>query len=365
MREESAESRRKLRSGFTTGACATATSLAAARLLLNDVNSEFACIQLPKGQIVEFKLERCERLNSNRAISSTIKDAGDDPDVTHLATIFAEVELSPDAGVRFHAAEGVGTVTRAGLSIAVGEAAINPVPRQMMREHLSRLADESGYGGGFEVHVGIVNGEKIALKTMNARLGIVGGLSILGTTGIVRPFSCSAYIASITQGMDVAHANGVDHIAASTGSTSEAYIRQKLGLSDMALVEMGDFVGAVLKHLKKAPIAKLTICGGFGKISKLAAGNSSLHSHDSSIDFEFLAGLGENLGASSGLVSRIKQSNTSLEALKLCEAENIPLANQISRLARESALSMARSNVEIDVYCVDKKGSCVGHSDPA
>jgi len=177
MREESPESRRKLRSGFTTGACATATSLAAANLLLNDLGSEAVSIQLPKGQLVEFKLERCERLNSNRAISSTIKDAGDDPDVTHLATIFAEVELRPEAGVRFHAAEGVGTVTRTGLSIAIGEAAINPVPRQMMREHLSRLADECGYSGGFEVHVGIVNGEKIALKTMNARLGITGGLS--------------------------------------------------------------------------------------------------------------------------------------------------------------------------------------------
>ncbi len=365
MREESPESRRKLRSGFTTGACATATSLAAARLLLNDVSSGCASIQLPRGQIVEFKLERCERLNSHRAISSTIKDAGDDPDVTHLATIFAEVELTPEAGIRFHAAEGVGTVTRAGLSIAVGEAAINPVPRQMMREHLSNLADECGYGGGFEVHVGIVNGEKIALKTMNARLGIIGGLSILGTTGIVRPFSCSAYIASITQGMDVAHANGIDHIAASTGSTSEAYIRRKLGLSDMALVEMGDFVGAVLKHLKKAPIAKLTICGGFGKISKLAAGNSSLHSHDSSIDFEFLAGLASDLGGSSELAKLIKNSNTSVEALKFCQADSIPLASQICRLARESALSKAQTNVEIDVYCVDRKGSCVGRSDSA
>ncbi|MFA9420312.1 MAG: cobalt-precorrin-5B (C(1))-methyltransferase [Gammaproteobacteria bacterium] len=365
MREESPESRRKLRSGFTTGACATAVSLAAANLLLNDLGSGSVSIQLPKGQVVEFKLERCERLNSNRAISSTIKDAGDDPDVTHLATIFAEVELRPEAGVRFHAAEGVGTVTRTGLSIAVGDAAINPVPRQMMREHLSRLADECGYSGGFEVHVGIVNGENIALKTMNARLGIIGGLSILGTTGIVRPFSCSAYIASITQGMDVAHANGLDHIAASTGSTSEAYIQQKLGLADMALVEMGDFVGAVLKHLKKAPIAKLTICGGFGKISKLAAGNSSLHSHDSSIDFEFLAGLGADLGASSELVNRIKQSNTSIEALKFCETDKIPLADQICRLARDSALSKAQTNVEIDVYCVDKTGRCVGHSDPA
>jgi cobalt-precorrin-5B (C1)-methyltransferase len=365
MREESPESKRKLRSGFTTGACATATSLAAARLLLNDISSDCASIQLPRGQIVEFTLERCERLESNRAISSTIKDAGDDPDVTHKATIFAEVGLSPVQGVRFHAAAGVGRVTRAGLSVAVGEAAINPVPRQMMTEHLAQLAEESGYNGGFEVHIGVVDGDRLALKTMNGRLGIVGGLSILGTTGIVRPFSCAAYIASIHQGMDVAHANGIDHIAASTGSTSEAYIQQKLGLNEMALVEMGDFVGAVLKHLKKSPLPRLTICGGFGKISKLAAGNSSLHSHDSSIDFEFLARLAVGLGADRALLNRIKQSNTSLEALKFCQAEAIPLANKICQLARDSALSIAKSDVEIDVYCVDKKGNCVGYSAPA
>ena len=364
MREETPESRRKLRSGFTTGACATATSLAAARLLLNNISRDCASIQLPRGKIVEFKLEQCQRLGSSRAISSTIKDAGDDPDVTHRATIFAEVELSSAQGVRFHAGEGVGKVTRDGLSIAVGEAAINPVPRQMMTEHLTQLADESGYNGGFEVYIGVIDGEKIALKTMNGRLGIVGGLSILGTTGIVRPFSCAAYIASIHQGIDVAHANGINHIAASTGSTSESYIQQKLGLDDMALIEMGDFIGAVLKHLKQSPIPKLTICGGFGKISKLAAGNSSLHSHDSSIDFEFLAGLAAELGSDRVLINRIKQSNTSLEALKFCQAEAIPLADKICELARDSALLIAKTAVEIDVYCVDKKGSCVGYSAP-
>jgi len=364
MREESPESRRKLRSGFTTGACATATSLAAARLLLNGVSSDCASIQLPRGQIVEFKLERCQRLGSNRAICSTIKDAGDDPDVTHRATVFAEVELSSAQGIRFHAGEGVGKVTREGLLIPIGEAAINPVPRQMMTEHLTQLADESDYRGGFEVYVGVIDGEKIALKTMNGRLGIVGGLSILGTTGIVRPFSCAAYIASIHQGIDVAHANGIHHIAASTGSTSESYIQQELGLDDMALIEMGDFVGAVLKHLKQSPIPKLTICGGFGKISKLAAGNSSLHSHDSSIDFAFLARLAAELGSDSILINRIKQSNTSLEALKFCQAEAIPLADKVCELARDSALSIAKAAVEIDVYCVDSKGSCVGYSAP-
>ena len=120
-----------------------------------------------------------------------VKDAGDDPDATHGATVFVEVELSSFTGVRFHAGAGVGTVTREGLSISVGEPAINPIPRKMIGEHLERLALEYNYSGGFEVHIGVVNGEEIAKKTMNGRLGILGGLSILGTTGIVRPYSCA------------------------------------------------------------------------------------------------------------------------------------------------------------------------------
>lgn len=369
MQEETSELKQKLRSGFTTGACATATSLAAANLLLNHQSiiqqpDPVSSITLPKGQVVEFKLESCELINNNRATASTIKDAGDDPDATHQATVFAEVELSPVPGVRFHAASGVGIVTRDGLSLAVGEAAINPIPRKMMTEHLTSLAEESGYSGGFEVSIGVVDGEKIALKTMNGRLGILGGLSILGTTGIVRPYSCSAYIASIHQSIDVAHANGIFEIAASTGSTSEAYIQNRLALPEIALVEMGDFVGAVFKHLRKVPMRKLSICGGFGKMTKLAAGHSSLHSHDSSIDFDYIASLARELGANDELIGNIRQSNTSLEALKHCQQHQIPLANRISQLARNHALEACHHSVEIDVYCVNKSGQLVGSSSP-
>jgi cobalt-precorrin-5B (C1)-methyltransferase len=362
MQEETAEKKQKLRSGLTTGACATATSLAAANLLLNGQNTVSSSITLPKGQFIDFKLERCEKLSDSRATASTIKDAGDDPDATHLATVFAEVELSPEAGVRFHAASGVGIVTRAGLSIGVGEPAINPVPRQMMTDHLTNLANDYGYAGGFEVSIGVIDGEKIALRTMNGRLGIVGGLSILGTTGIVRPYSCAAYIASIHQSIDVAHANGLFNIAASTGSTSEAYIQARLELPDTALVEMGDFVGAVFKHLRKVPMQKLSICGGFGKMTKLAAGHSSLHSHDSSIDFDFLANLAEELGANDNLINTIKQCNTSLEALEHCQQHQLPLANRISQMARCHALKASHNTVEVDVYCVNKAGKLVGSS---
>lgn len=362
MRAETPETNTPLRSGYTTGACATATSLAAARLLLTGETTSVATIFLPRGEQVEFNLTDCRILSERQATASTIKDAGDDPDATHGATLFSRVVLSDAAGIRFHADEGVGTVTRAGLEIAVGEAAINPVPRRMMTEHLLQLAEENQYAGGFDVHVGIVDGERIALNTMNGRLGIVGGLSILGTTGIVRPFSCAAYIASIHQSIDVAHANGVSEIAASTGSTSEDYIQSLLGLPDMACVEMGDFAGAVLKHLRKVPMAKLSICGGFGKISKLAAGHASLHSKDSSIDFDFLASQAEYAGADRPLLKKMKQANTSIEAMQACQQSDIALADRICELAKREAKKMSRDKVMIDIYCVDRQGQCVGMS---
>jgi cobalt-precorrin-5B (C1)-methyltransferase len=196
MREETPEQPAPLRSGYTTGSCATATSLAAARLLLAGIVSEVAEIVLPKGQHVPLPLVFC-RLTADGAEAGTVKDAGDDPDVTHGAIVFARVRLRAEPGVLFRAGPGVGTVTRAGLTLPVGEPAINPVPRKMMTEHLTELAAEHGYTGGFEVAIGVEGGEALALKTMNPRLGILGGLSILGTTGIVRPFSCSAYIASM------------------------------------------------------------------------------------------------------------------------------------------------------------------------
>lgn len=362
MREETPEHKHKLKSGYTTGACATATSLAAARLLLLGEKTTHSTIILPRGQQVEFELTRCETWNNSSARADTTKDAGDDPDATHGATVFAVVSLKKQQGVFFHAGEGVGTVTRSGLSIDVGEPAINPVPRKMIQQHLAELAQQNHYQGGFDVTIGVENGERIALDTMNGRLGIVGGLSILGTTGIVKPYSCAAFIASIHQSIDVASANHIDHIAAATGSTSEAFAQNNLGIADMAVVEMGDFAGAVLKHLRKVPMKKLSICGGFGKMSKLAAGHHSLHSKDSSIDFEFLSDLASNLGGDKTLLERINTANTSLEALKFCRAANIPLAERICSLARQEALKTSKNTCDIDVYAIFKNGNLAGSS---
>ncbi len=372
MRAETHEQSRPLKTGLTTGSCATACCVAAAHALFANKQPEIVSIQLPLRQKqgstlapkeVELHLhdyQVCE----GRALVSTIKDAGDDPDVTHRAMIFVELSLSKTPGIVFSAADGVGTVTRAGLPLAIGEPAINPVPRKMMMQHLKRLAVFYDYQGGFKVAVGVKNGEEIAKKTMNARLGIVGGLSILGTTGIVRPFSCSAYIASIHRGIDVALANGCEHIAASTGNSSEKFIAEHYQLPQMALIEMGDFAGGVLKYIKRIhplkPVKKLSICGGFGKLSKLANGHLDLHSRSSAIDFNVFARYVTELGGSPQLIKSVLNANTSMQVLSLCKDENIDLASLVCKQALQQVQSILPKSIDVDVWAVDRAGVCVG-----
>lgn len=361
MREETAEQPAPLRSGLTTGSCATATSLAAARLLLAGEVNDAIEITLPKGKQVQMRLEFCRAVEGG-AQAGTIKDAGDDPDVTHGALLYSHVRLIETPGVVFVAGPGVGTVTRPGLVLGVGEPAINPVPRRMMTEHLTQLGAEFNYEGGFEVTVCVENGSELALKTMNPRLGILGGLSILGTSGIVRPFSCAAYIASIHQGIDVAKTNGYQHIAACTGNASEDTVRRVYNLPDIALIEMGDFVGAVLKHLRKVPVDKLSLCGGFGKISKLAAGHMDLHSRHSSIDLEQLAQWAGDVGADADLQQKIREANTSQQALAMAAAAGVALGDAVCRHALDFARSVVPAQVQVEVFAIDRQGGIVGHA---
>ncbi|MCV6588519.1 MAG: cobalt-precorrin-5B (C(1))-methyltransferase [Marinobacterium sp.] len=360
MWPESAEEPQPLRTGLTTGACATACIVAAVQRLLGGRALAEVEITLPRGQQVSMPIVSNE-LVDHQALAATIKDAGDDPDITHGATVWVRLHKA-DQGIEFRAGAGVGTVTKEGLVLAVGEPAINPVPRQMIRDHLRRYADFYDYHGGFVVTVGVEQGELLAQKTMNPRLGILGGLSILGTTGIVRPYSCAAWIASIRQGVDVASSNGFDHIAATTGSTSEKAVVQKYALPVMALIEMGDFAGALLKHLKKGQVKKLSLCGGFGKISKLANGHLDLHSRVSSIDLNHLADVAARQGADHTLQAEIRTGNTSIAGLKACQRQGIPLADAICELARQQAQRIVADTVVVEVFAVDRQGNFVGYA---
>lgn len=354
-----------LRPGWTTGACATAATTAAYTALLTGEFPDPVTITLPKGQTPAFALA-AEELSATpeRAMAGVVKDAGDDPDVTHGALVRATVrKLPPGSGVVFRAGPGVGTVTLPGLPLAVGEPAVNPVPRQLMREHVARVAAEHGGAGDVEITVSVDHGEEIARSTWNGRLGILGGLSILGTTGIVVPYSCSAWIDSIRRGVDVARAAGHTHVAGCTGSTSEKTVVAEYGLPEIALLDMGDFAGAVLKYVRRHPVARLTICGGFAKLSKLAAGHLDLHSARSQVDKGFLADLARHGGADEALAAEIAVANTGLAALRLCEAAGVPLGDLVASRARDEALAVLRgAPVEVDVICIDRAGVVVGRT---
>ena len=305
---EITETARPLRKGWTTGACATAAAKAAYTALLTGDFPDPVEITLPGGQRPAFALATAAR-GTREATAGVVKDAGDDPDVTHGALILATVRPgTPGSGVTFRAGEGVGTVTRPGLPIPPGEPAINPVPRKMIRDAVGEVAAAHGDAGDVEVEIAIPNGEALATKTLNGRLGIVGGLSILGTTGIVVPYSCAAWIHSIHRSIDVARATGLTHIAASTGSTSEAAVQKLYGLPETALIDMGDFVGGTLKYVKTHPVARVTIAGGVGKMTKLAQGLLDLHSKRGSVDLDGLAQLAEGAGGSAELCARIRAS---------------------------------------------------------
>ena len=354
-----------LRRGWTTGACATAAATAAYGALLSGEFPDPVEITLPGGHTVGFCLCR-EELGADYALAAVEKDAGDDPDVTHGALIHARVCLRPDdgAGICFHAGGGVGTVTKPGLPIAVGQAAINPVPRAMITGALNRLAQAAGKRGNREpdldVEISVPGGEAMAARTMNPRLGILGGISILGTTGIVVPYSCAAWIASIHQGIDVARAAGLRHLGAATGRTSEAALQRHYGFDDSALIDMGDFAGGMLKYLRGHPVRRLSLAGGFAKMSKLAKGHMDLHSKRSQVDFEWLARVADQAPAVAALC---RTANTAAEVLGAAQAQGFPLADRVAVLARDQALAICRGAVEIEVLIYDRSGELVGASD--
>jgi cobalt-precorrin-5B (C1)-methyltransferase len=355
---------RTLRRGWTTGACATAAARAAFESLMSgDAPPDPVEIALPSGQRVAFAVAEVEQ-GTGFCRVGIIKDAGDDPDVTHGALICATVRLgAKGSGVNFCAGEGVGTVTRPGLPVPPGEPAINPVPRAMMRQAISEAAGALGVEPDAIIEISIPDGEARARHTLNARLGIIGGLSILGTTGVVIPFSCAAWIDSIHRSIDVARAIGIGHVAATTGVTSEKAVQALYSLPEPALVEMGDFVGGFLKYLRSHPISRVTLGGGFAKMLKLSQGRLDLHSARSHVDLIQLAHLAKTLGAEQHILQRIEASNTALEALQLCQAVGIDLASSVAGEAwRTAAKALNKREIELEIIIFDRDGGLLARS---
>jgi cobalt-precorrin-5B (C1)-methyltransferase len=355
-----------LRSGWTTGACATAATTAAYTALLTGEFPDPVTITLPKGQQPSFALAR-EELGEGWAMAAIVKDAGDDPDVTHLALVGSTVRHGPPgSGVTFSAGPGVGTITLPGLPLPVGEPAINPVPRQLMSEAVQAVAALHRRPADVAIEISVDHGEELAARTWNPRLGIVGGLSILGTTGIVVPYSCSAWIDSIRSGIDIAVAMGHPHVAGCTGSASESVVLGEYPLPQEALLDMGDFAGAVLKYLRLHPVPRLTLAGGFAKMSKLAAGSLDLHSGRSQVDAAFLAQLAGDVGAGAELRESISAAGSGLHALQLAVAADVPLGDAVARASRDTALAVLDgAPVSVDTICIDRRGVIVGRSEPS
>ena len=353
----------ELRRGWTTGTCATAAAKAAYEALLTGIFPEVVTVTLPRGGTATLAIASA-RFEPGGAMAGVIKDAGDDPDVTHGAEVRACVAPGPPgSGVTFHAGEGVGTVTLPGLPVAVGEPAINPGPRAMIRAAIAAVVARHGGTGDVVVTVSIPGGEALAAKTLNGRLGILGGLSILGTTGVVVPFSCAAWIHSIHRGIDVARAAGLAHLAAATGSTSEAAVKALYGLPEAALIDMGDFVGGTLKYLRRQPVPRLTIAGGFAKLLKLAQGAMFLHSSKSRVDMQALCRLLETLAAPEDLLAEAAGANTAAQVLAAASARGLPLADAVAERARAMAAAALAPETDVEVVVFDRRGVLAGRAD--
>ncbi len=363
MSPATSSSSEQLKRGWTTGACATAATRAAYTALLSGQFPDPVSIVLPKGHTPAFALA-CESKGNGWAMAGIIKDAGDDPDVTHGALVISTVRREePGSGIRFKAGTGVGTITLPGLAIPPGEPAINPSPRKMMCAQIEALAREHGSHADVCIEISIPGGEILGEKTLNPRLGIRGGLSVLGTTGIVNPFSCSAWINSIHSAIDVARARDMAHVAGSTGSTSEAAVQKLYGLPLEALLDMGDFAGGMLKYLRQNPVPRVSIAAGFAKMSKLAQGFLDLHSGRSQLDFDWFADVLANRMAEDSLAEQARNSNTALEVLQLTGERASELAALVAKEAHFTAIKVLRgAPVEIDTVIVDRQGQIIARS---
>ncbi len=352
--------RRGLRTGFTTGACAAAAAKAAARVLVTGAPLAEIETTLPNRARVAFRLARCEQAGA-RAICSVIKDAGDDPDCTHGAELVAEVELRGEPGIELRGGAGVATVTRPGLGLAVGDPAINPVPRRNITEMVEQELAASGHPGAI-VTISVPGGEDMAKQTTNARLGLLGGISILGTSGIVQPYSTAAFKASVVQEIEVAASAGCAALVLTTGGKSEAYARQlHPELADPAFIQVGDFIGVGIRHCARRGIARAIVVGMIGKLSKMAGGKLQTHVAGSEVDLGLLAAIAAECGGDDALVAAICGANTARHVLELCRAAG--LVGLTTRICERVVGHLTRHGggaLAVEVLLVDFGGALLG-----
>ncbi len=350
--------RAPLRRGWTTGACATAAAKAALIAFCTKTYPSSTQIALPGGRVAHFNIKHCHATDTY-AQASVIKDAGDDPDITHGCTL--QVRLSPnppETGITFMAGQGVGTVTRKGLPLSVGEPAINLAPRAIICANLIQTCDELAIAQDFNICISIPNGEELAKKTRNPHLGIVGGLSILGTTGVVIPYSCASWIHSIHRAVDVALANNVTQMGAATGRTSENWLKTSLNMAEHDILDVGDFVSGMAKYIKKNPLQTLFFAGGLAKITKMAHGAHDLHSSKSNLNFSLLAQYAKDADLNEDQTSQIANANTAYEAYQIGGTQ---LAMHVGAIAYKNLDNLLGKQTKLELFMISRESKLMAH----
>ncbi len=317
------EEKIKLKTGYTTGSSATAASKAALLSIINQKKIENVDILLPKRSYIQIPIHSCE-FESEKAKCSVIKNGGDDPDVTHGAEIIVELSFTEKINeIDIDGGEGIGIVTKPGLGLEINKPAINPVPKKMIIENLREVGKEILLEKGIRVIISVPKGKELGPKTDNPRLGITNGISILGTSGIVIPFSTAAYAASIRQNLDVAIAMGNHTVVLTTGGRSEDFAKKMVDLPEHCFVQIGDFSGYAIQQCSRKDIKKAYVVGFIGKLAKMAAGVKQTHVKGSKVDMSFLAGLAQKCNANKSVIQNIKKANTARHVSEIIQENKI------------------------------------------
>lgn len=349
--------KKTLRTGFTTGTSATAASKAAILSIINQSKIQNIEVKLPKGKTIMIPIHFCE-FGKEKARCSVIKDGGDDPDVTHGAEIIVDLSLTDKKNeIIIEGGEGVGIVTKPGLGLEINKAAINPVPKKMIIQNLREVGENILKNHGIQVIISVPKGKELGPKTDNPRIGILHGISILGTSGIVIPFSTASYAASIRQNLDVSIAMGNDTVVLTTGGRSEDFARKIIELPDHCFVQMGDFSGYTIQQCSKKNIKKAFIVGFIGKLAKMAAGVKQTHVKGSKIDMKFLANLAQNCGANETIIKKILAANTARHVSEIIKENKIEgFFSQICTETYSHMKKLSDDKVSLEVILFDFDG---------
>jgi cobalt-precorrin-5B (C1)-methyltransferase len=359
--------KRALRTGWTTGTCSAAAAKAATIALGTGDTPAQVDTPLPGGERVTLPVDSYD-VTRSRVTAVVVKDAGDDPDVTNGAHLTATVAWRQTAGIDLDGGVGVGVVTKPGLGLEVGSPAINATPRAQITAAVGEVVDLSARG--VRVVISVPEGERMARKTTNARLGILGGISILGTTGIVRPFSTESWRASVMQAVSVMAAQGETTVVLCTGGRTEgAAMRLRPDLPQVCFVEVGDFTGAALRRADEAGLTDVLFVGMVGKLTKLAAGVLMTHYTRSKVDPDLLADITRKAGGDQPLIAAVSAANTARHAYELWEAAGVlePVGNLLCRRVQRVLERFTEDRLHAHVVMVDPygRGPVAGTTGPA